>query len=245
MKPIKKLNTLLIPCFILVLLLGQSCMNIQKMRYTRGLHIDIKTFDKMDNKTLAFRHAKTAKKKTCLTKSSYWDTNSLIGVNNFQKSNNINTNKNLDTITKLNLLTQISSSVISSNFNNDNKNLINSETAKIKPTSLQEKAHKTDEIITTQGSLSRGQIMLLALLNNMLAAIAILLLTSVATSTTILGVLCAGLCAVAGLLVAKYGFDEAQYDTGWFLLLYYFACFPGFVVNACIAIAFAFVISFS
>ena len=231
--------------YLLVLIMGQSCVSVQRMRYTNGLNINLSAYGKEKNTNIEYKHATKAKKKVNQTRLSHFDTNTMVASNNSQTLTGVNDNTCRDSLTKPKLKAQSFPLGFSTVFKTELKPTINFKPVKTSPTSLQKTTHKTDEIITSNGNLSRGQIMLLALLTNMLAAIAILLLTSAATSSTVVGVLFAGLCAVVGVLVAKYGFEEAQYDTGWFNLLYYFACFPGFCVNACIAVAFAFVISFA
>jgi hypothetical protein len=238
-------KTLLIPIYLLVLIMGQSCVSVQRMRYTNGLNINLSAYGKEKNTNIEYKHASKAKKKVNQPKVSHFDTNPMVAGNYSQTLTCITENTKQDLIANVNLTAQATPKGFSTVFKSELKPDLNFKQVKASPSSLQKTTHKTDEIITSNGNLSRGQIMLLALLTNMLAAIAILLLTSAATSTNVVGVLFAGLCAVVGVLVAKYGFEEAQYDTGWFNLLYYFACFPGFTVNACIAVAFLFVISFA
>ena len=90
------IKTILIPIYLLILLLGQSCISVQKMRYTKGIHIDISSYGKADKKVPSHLHANRAKKnqiKTQVTsiKAPFIETTILIEkpIIGFAKSNEL------------------------------------------------------------------------------------------------------------------------------------------------------------
>jgi hypothetical protein len=229
-------KTLLIPIYLLVLIMGQSCASVQRMRYTRGLHIDITTFGKKDKKKVEYKHALTSKKYeykklVCKNKNRVIDLEDAMQMSTLA----ITTNSQ-------NLQRKVNNSLKAFSFNvpttpiAELKQKIRPKLTKTSDASLLKISHKAKVNHTSEGNLSRGKIMLIALSTNLLAVIGLFALTTIIGGSNIIGLVIAGACATFGVAFAGYGFEEAQNDTFAFLLLYALASLPGFIINSIILI---------
>lgn len=234
MKPIKQLNNIIIPCCIMVLLLGQSCMNVQKMRYSRGFNI---SFSKNGNEAIntppikkaaiAKKHNKKELLKTSDTATSALGTqveiqelasseNPLIEEPNYKFTSQFKTEHvNKKTVSKI-------------------KHLRSTKSIK-QPLFKNISLKKTDQA-STQGKDGMGWILLMSLLSTVLAVIAIFCVAyAVSFSSTFLWVL-AFLFAISGVIVASEGYDKAKLQPYWFRAIYFLLSLPSFLANVIIVI---------
>ena len=227
-------NAVLIPIYLLVLIMGQSCVSVQRMRYTNGLNINLSNYSKDKKTNSEYKHASIAKKKEC---KQLLNNNKVIVSDDLLQNSTFETTTNSKTLQREeNKSTQVLSTVSVTTHIAKRKQKMQPKLTKTSDASLLKISHKAKVNHTSEGNLSRGKIMLIALSTNLLAVIGLFALTTIIGGSNIIGLVIAGACAIFGVAFAEYGFEEAQNDTFAFLLLYALASLPGFIINSIILI---------
>ena len=228
----KHFRAIILPMCLMVLL-SESCVSIQKMRYTRGLHFDFTSIGKSYQTAESPKQANLAKKNKIQKLVNSKDSSFIGSVNCIEKTTI--TESKEEVLIGQNKGSKSRHNV--SNYNNKSAplyfNAFN-DTPVNSSSSLQQFSIQTDEIIYSEGKLNRGKIMLLSLLSNILAAIALFTLIWVISGGSGLFLILGLLFAAGGVMAARYGFEESQYHSDSFQLLFMICSFPGLLINVSI-----------